>query len=52
MIAMVTRKVVPGETSRTRYACAFAVDATGCRPFVFEEPIGGGHAERDGASAQ
>ncbi|RQS07862.1 hypothetical protein DIE07_20275 [Burkholderia sp. Bp9002] len=46
-----TAHQAPSPQHRTHHVYVFAVDAASVRPFIFEESIGGGHAELGGSIA-
>ncbi|WP_454858177.1 hypothetical protein [Rhizobium binxianense] len=45
------RNIAPTDKHRTHHVYVFAIDRDDVRPFMFEESIGGGHAEQGGAIA-
>jgi hypothetical protein len=45
------RNVAPTDKHPTHHVYAFAIQQGSAKPFVFEESIGGGHAEQGGAIA-
>ncbi|KVT93265.1 hypothetical protein WK60_12525 [Burkholderia ubonensis] len=51
MITIGMKNVAPSAQHRTHHVYVFAVDAASVRPFIFEESIGGGHAELGGSIA-
>lgn len=51
MICISSRNVAPTTAHPTHHVYSFHLDLDSDHPFVFEESIGGGHAERGGAIA-
>ncbi|AJX16259.1 hypothetical protein [Burkholderia ubonensis] len=51
MITIGMKNIAPSAQHRTHHVYVFAVDAASVRPFIFEESIGGGHAELGGSIA-
>jgi hypothetical protein len=51
MICISSKNVAPTAAHPTHHVYSFHIDLASDHPFVFEESIGGGHAEQGGAIA-